>query len=90
MPVSIPVTPSSMNYASVVFCAFAAISATWYFTYAKTHFKGPGSMDINATEVPNVVTTGTESDDSQRPEKLGAPYGSDGNGTTTGDVGKLA
>ncbi|KAF7113631.1 hypothetical protein CNMCM5793_002987 [Aspergillus hiratsukae] len=41
MPVSLPVTPSSMNYASVVFAGFAAISIIWYFVYARKHFTGP-------------------------------------------------
>ncbi|CAM1502361.1 Fc.00g043450.m01.CDS01 [Cosmosporella sp. VM-42] len=41
MPVSLPVTASSMNYASVVFAGFAAISAVWYFAHARKNFKGP-------------------------------------------------
>ncbi|ETN39180.1 uncharacterized protein HMPREF1541_05403 [Cyphellophora europaea CBS 101466] len=45
MPVTLPVSASSMNYASVVFCSFAAVSAVWYFAYARHHFKGPGSLD---------------------------------------------
>lgn len=40
-PVSIPVDPSSMNYASVVFAGFAAIAVTWYFAYARKNFTGP-------------------------------------------------
>ncbi|KAB8218570.1 hypothetical protein BDV33DRAFT_192676 [Aspergillus novoparasiticus] len=38
MPVSLPVDASSMNYASVVFAGFAAISITWYVGYARKHF----------------------------------------------------
>ncbi|KUL87219.1 hypothetical protein ZTR_03296 [Talaromyces verruculosus] len=41
MPVSLPVTPSTMNYASVVFAGFATISVVWYFVYARRHFTGP-------------------------------------------------
>ncbi|KAL1969340.1 hypothetical protein VTN77DRAFT_9532 [Rasamsonia byssochlamydoides] len=41
MPVSLPVTASGMNYASVVFAGFAAISIVWYFVYARREFRGP-------------------------------------------------
>lgn len=41
MPVSLPVTPSTMNYASVVFAGFATISVIWYFAQARKNFKGP-------------------------------------------------
>lgn len=41
MPVSVPVDPSSMNYASVVFAAFAMVSVGWYLAYARKHFTGP-------------------------------------------------
>lgn len=32
---AIPVTPSSMNYASVVFAGFSLIAAIWYFARGK-------------------------------------------------------
>jgi amino acid transporter len=35
MPTALPVTAVSMNYASVVFVGFMAISAVWYFVYAR-------------------------------------------------------
>lgn len=35
MPPAIPVTPSTMNYAIVVFIGFMAISAAWYFIHAR-------------------------------------------------------
>jgi amino acid transporter len=35
MPPAIPVTPSTMNYAIVVFVGFMAISAVWYFVHAR-------------------------------------------------------
>ncbi|CAK4029903.1 gaba permease [Lecanosticta acicola] len=41
MPVSLPVTASSMNYASVVFMGFAAISIAWYFIRGRKDFTGP-------------------------------------------------
>ncbi len=46
-----------MNYASVVFMFFAVVSAVWYFAYAKDHFTGPGSMDLEG-EAPVVGGTG--------------------------------
>lgn len=47
MPTSIPVTPDSMNYASVVFAGFASVSVIWYLVYARKHFTGPqvGNID---------------------------------------------
>ncbi|KAJ9496995.1 hypothetical protein LTR99_003741 [Exophiala xenobiotica] len=41
MPVAIPVTPTSMNYASVVFAGFSAIAIFWYFISARKSFTGP-------------------------------------------------
>ncbi|KAK4550656.1 hypothetical protein LTR36_000235 [Oleoguttula mirabilis] len=41
MPVSLPVSPSSMNYASVVFAGFAAMSIGWYFVRGRKDFTGP-------------------------------------------------
>lgn len=41
MPVSLPVTASDMNYASVVFSGFATISIVWYFIRARKAFTGP-------------------------------------------------
>jgi hypothetical protein len=38
---AIPVTPQSMNYASVVFAGFSAIAALWYAVSARKHYKGP-------------------------------------------------
>lgn len=35
MPTATPVTLVSMNYASVVFVGFGAISAAWYFIHAR-------------------------------------------------------
>ncbi|PHH71256.1 hypothetical protein CDD80_5407 [Ophiocordyceps camponoti-rufipedis] len=41
MPVALPVDASTMNYASVVFAAFATIAVAWYFAYARHNFTGP-------------------------------------------------
>lgn len=41
MPVSLPVDPGTMNYASVVFAGFATIAVLWYVLYARKNFKGP-------------------------------------------------
>ena len=45
MPVALPVTPVTMNYASVVFVGFMAISAAWYVIYARKAYKGPPESD---------------------------------------------
>ncbi|KAH8786603.1 polyamine transporter TPO5 [Hyaloscypha finlandica] len=41
MPTAIPVTPVSMNYASVVFMGFASISVIWYIIRGRKAFTGP-------------------------------------------------
>ncbi|KAJ7493585.1 amino acid transporter [Mycena latifolia] len=41
MPAVLPVTPTTMNYASVVFVAFALMSAVWYLISGRFHYKGP-------------------------------------------------
>lgn len=40
-PVSLPVDPETMNYASVVFAGFAAVAVIWYIVYARKNFTGP-------------------------------------------------
>ncbi|KIM93416.1 hypothetical protein OIDMADRAFT_137916 [Oidiodendron maius Zn] len=45
MPTALPVTAVTMNYASVVFVGFLAISAIWYFVYARRVYKGPPASD---------------------------------------------
>lgn len=56
MPVTLPVTPSSMNYASVVFSGFASISVIWYFVYARKHFTGPPVSNEEAHAAASVMT----------------------------------
>ncbi|KAJ3568098.1 hypothetical protein NP233_g5935 [Leucocoprinus birnbaumii] len=41
MPAVVPVTSSSMNYASVVFVGFALFSGVWYVIDGKHHYSGP-------------------------------------------------
>jgi len=41
MPTSIPVTGSTMNYASVLFIFFAVVSIIWYIIWGRKHFTGP-------------------------------------------------
>ncbi|CAF3692167.1 unnamed protein product [Rotaria sp. Silwood1] len=41
MPTTIPVTPSSMNYASVLFVLFAGVSILWYVISGRKYFTGP-------------------------------------------------
>ncbi|KAI1660653.1 amino acid transporter [Daldinia decipiens] len=42
MPTTVPVTdPSLMNYASVVFVGFTAISAGWYVAWGRKNYSGP-------------------------------------------------
>lgn len=41
MPTAIPVTPVTMNYASVVFMGFASISVFWYVVRGRKNFTGP-------------------------------------------------
>ena len=35
MPTALPVTPGTMNYASVVLVGFGALSGVWYLVYAR-------------------------------------------------------
>ncbi|KKZ65122.1 hypothetical protein EMCG_09028 [[Emmonsia] crescens] len=58
MPVSLPVTPSTMNYASVVFAGFGMISVVWYFVRARKEFTGPPIMlgDEDARESAGVIS----------------------------------
>ncbi|KAK8219764.1 hypothetical protein M8818_000738 [Zalaria obscura] len=41
MPSAIPVTTTSMNYASVVFVGFTFISMLWYFAWGRKNYQGP-------------------------------------------------
>ncbi|KAI5309805.1 hypothetical protein KEM55_002370 [Ascosphaera atra] len=56
MPVTLPATKTNMNYASVVFSGFAAISVTYYLVSARKSFKGPplAGLDEEEREVPDI------------------------------------
>lgn len=56
MPYTLPVDPSSMNYASVVFAGFALISIIWYFAYARKHFTGPPVSKEEAAAATGIMT----------------------------------
>lgn len=45
MPTMVPVTLESMNYASVVFVGFVAISAFWYLIWGYRNYAGPPSTE---------------------------------------------
>lgn len=52
MPVSLPVTPSTMNYASVVFAGFATMAVSYYLLRARKTFTGPPvPVDVDAEDV---------------------------------------
>ncbi|KAF2755162.1 amino acid permease-like protein [Pseudovirgaria hyperparasitica] len=52
MPVSLPVEAATMNYASVVFAGFAAISMAWYFIHGRKSFDGPPvPIDVDPSEI---------------------------------------
>ncbi|KAL4780904.1 amino acid transporter [Aspergillus varians] len=54
MPVSVPVEPTNMNYASVVIAAFAIVSVVWYMISGRKHFSGPpvrGNIDSSGAVV---------------------------------------
>ncbi|CAG8957406.1 hypothetical protein HYFRA_00011387 [Hymenoscyphus fraxineus] len=56
MPTAIPVTPVTMNYASVVFMAFASISLVWYIVRGRKTFTGPPvPVDVEAENEGVVV-----------------------------------
>lgn len=52
MPTVIPVTKNSMNYASVVFVGFVAISAVWYGIWGRKHYVGPSleTLDVEVLQ----------------------------------------
>jgi hypothetical protein len=64
-----------MNYASVVFAAFAAISIGWYFVRGRKDFKGPPvPVDVSNTVKGQSIDVDGEADVgmSKGPEKATA------------------
>lgn len=45
MPISIPVSATSVNYAPVVFVGFTLISGIWYWVWGYRNYAGPPAMD---------------------------------------------
>lgn len=78
MPIAIPVTPISMNYASVVFIFFAAISVFWYVVRGRKTFTGPpvladadvGQDGQTVDGLGRVTTTHRGSFDAGKEEKV--------------------
>ncbi|KAK6598567.1 polyamine transporter tpo5 [Botrytis cinerea] len=58
MPTAIPVTPSTMNYASVVFVFFASISLLWYVIRGRKEFSGPPVVSAEEAEHNGEVVGG--------------------------------
>ena len=73
MPVSLPVDPSTMNYASVVFAGFAFIAVVWYFVYARKNFTGPpvtrDDILVSGVPVSEPVLADGESQETSQGEK---------------------
>jgi amino acid transporter len=56
MPNAIPVTTTSMNYASVVFVFFASISVLWYIISGRKNFTGPPvPVDLETEHIGETV-----------------------------------
>ncbi|PNS14566.1 Choline transport protein [Sphaceloma murrayae] len=51
MPLVVPVTTATMNYASVVFVGFTAIAAVWYLVYSRKHYSGPPTSEGAVADV---------------------------------------
>lgn len=45
MPTALPVTATTMNYASVVLVGFLAIAGVWYAVYSRKSYKGPPASE---------------------------------------------
>lgn len=75
MPVAIPVTAETMNYASVVFAAFSSVAVAWYFASARKSFKGPPVLhDVRPEEgievAKEAVTTDSENGAASKEPKI--------------------
>ncbi|VDB95431.1 unnamed protein product [Peniophora sp. CBMAI 1063] len=57
MPTTVPPTPTTMNYASVVFVGFALFSGVWYLFNGRFHYRGPPQVgdSHSAPETPKMV-----------------------------------
>ncbi|KAI0157138.1 amino acid transporter [Hypoxylon sp. FL1284] len=69
---------SSMNYASVVFAGFAAISIVWYFAWGRKHFSGPPILNSELAEQGVVgVVRGQSLDEEVRTKEASSKEGSE-------------
>jgi amino acid transporter len=80
MPTAIPVTATSMNYASAVFAGFALVSMVWYIIRGRKNFNGPPvpadvepeqDGQVVGGEIGRVVTAA----ESEKPLGIGAAGG---------------
>ncbi|KAG9315604.1 APC amino acid permease [Chiua virens] len=62
LPTELPVTPTNMNYASVITVGVIALSGVWYVLSAHRHYHGPPSGDTGSGGVD------VENDDSEKLE----------------------
>jgi amino acid transporter len=61
MPTYLPVTPTSMNYASVVLAAVIVISTIWYFVWGKANYEGPPTHEDAILEARRASYVSTRS-----------------------------
>jgi amino acid transporter len=61
MPTYLPVTPVSMNYASVVLAAVIVISTIWYFVWGKANYEGPPTHEDAILEARRASFVSTQS-----------------------------
>lgn len=63
MPTTLPTNAVFMNYASVVWVGFMAISAAWYFIYARKGTRGYSSAPCDISLTRNIVYKGPPASD---------------------------
>lgn len=61
MPTFLPVTATSMNYASVVLAAVILISTIWYFVWGKRNYEGPPTHEDAVLEARRASFVSTHS-----------------------------
>ncbi|KAF7373830.1 Amino acid transporter [Mycena sanguinolenta] len=71
MPAVLPTTPTTMNYAPVVFVGFAVISAVWYLISGRYHYKGPSLPEETTSSVPEEsAKQGNDTPELEQKEKV--------------------
>lgn len=61
MPTYLPVTPTSMNYASVVLASVILVSTIWYFVWGKANYEGPPTHEDTVLEARRASFVSTRS-----------------------------